>query len=196
MKSIVAKICLLFLLISLCSCAKMNAIKDHYETDVLNEEIALEIAESIIFAGIEYDFLQEDTVPYEYIFDYFLYFGFFDRGNELREELKEYAADPTNYFETTYSIPAKIVDQYLTSKFYTKVDHKAIPSYNEKTDCYVLIPYTGDYYGDIQIRSIKTVEEDLYQIEVTEILSDTEKNDYTLEVSFHSDFKILSYSNK
>ena len=196
MKSIVSKICLLFLLISLCSCTKMSPIKDHYETDVLNEEIALEIAESIIVSGIEYDFNQEEPVPYKYIFNYFLYFGFFDRGNELREELKEYAADPTNYFESTYSIPAEIVDQYLTSKFYTNVDHESIPSYNAEANCYLLTPHTGDYYGELQIRSLQNMEDDLYQIEVTETFSETEKNEYTLTISFHSDFKILSYGNK
>lgn len=77
----------------------------------------------------------------------------------IRPELYPYFSEETS----SITVPAKIIDDYLLSKFNTIIDHSIIEEYDANSDTYTYIPFFGGLY------SSQEIDEVVFQDEIAHI---------------------------
>ncbi len=85
---------------------------------------------------------EDHKIPYDVAFKCFAIYGFWDNNGALRKELKQYATG--NEYEDPYNIPAKIVDDFVASRFDVEIDRSNIENYNKESDSYLILPNAAD----------------------------------------------------
>ncbi len=113
----------------------------------LDNEALKEIAENYFFVyGFDKNIEAEESILYEDAFHFMSYPGLFNMkisGGGKREELSQFTQD-----EYSYTIPAKIVDEFLEKKFNTEIYRGDIEEYDSATDSYTFDAlHSGFYYG-------------------------------------------------
>lgn len=168
--------------------------QNNTELNGYSHEDIEEIIQTFLVSNIQTEFDEDDTVAYSDIFNYYLYYGFFDLDGNIRPELKEYSSDD-DFYNSTFSIPRKMVDNFLLSKFNTEVDSSVIDVYDKQNDMYIIAPLVGDYYFDIEITKTKHKTDDIFEIFISQENSITEEDaiDHRFEIELLSDFKFIAH---
>jgi hypothetical protein len=73
----------------------------------------------------------------------------------VRQELHQYFNKDT----WMVTVPAKIVDEYILSKFNTKIDHSRIKEYDENSDTYTYEPFRGSIIYNVLIKEVIVKDE-------------------------------------
>ncbi len=68
----------------------------------------------------------------------------------MRPEIYQYFDNDTEMI----TVPANIVNEYISSKFNTVVDYSQIEDYSENSDTYSYYPFMGEFYYDILIGEV------------------------------------------
>jgi len=187
----------IFLILGITACINKNEeelifIKeDLVKKSKSNEEkIDLIIFNYIIAFGMSE--LDGSNVDFDKIFNFFYWAGCYDYNEEIREELKKYYSEKNN----TLRAPSRIVDEFLTNKFSTTINHSKIKNYDNGSDMYIIEPFQGDFYYDIVNTNITEIKKDTYEIHTRLVDSFNTKKviakyKFTLEIK-NEDYKYIS----
>ncbi len=116
-----------------------NNVKEPYMHDYLSYILMYKIANDYAFT-CSWEFDEDDVVPYEQIFGYFMSAGC----DTFDERMIEPSIRPYyNEKEFMYSIPHDIVDRFLAQHFNTVPNPNAIEYYNPENGCYEFEVLTG-----------------------------------------------------
>ncbi len=127
--------------------SKSNDAEEVYMTDYLSHVLMYKIANDYAVA-CSWEFGEKDVVPYEEIFGYFLSAGC----HTFDERMINPSIFPYYDEETfSYSIPHEIVDEFLTQRFNTIADPKAITYYNHHNGHYEFEAFTGTIDETIEV---------------------------------------------
>ncbi len=190
--SLIALAMLLCLLLT--CCAPKAVLTDQPKEDTLTKELAFSIVRA--FNGNpkheEITFSADQPLPYAQAFSYFSYGGFYTLDAQLREELTPYKQDGK------YHIPAALVEDFLLSKFNTKVDRSAVSCYDKGSNCYVTTP-AATYEGAIVIDSLTQREDGSFVItalERTDVNNAYLMTEQIFTLKYAGDFRFLSVEQK
>lgn len=196
----------LVLLFSLCSCTASRL-----DTPEIPEDLRIDgqsyILSKILMTKIAYDyemdcallvFEEDETIPYKDVFKYYNYSGCYSFDcKTLSPLVYPYYDQQTGKF----SIPHKIVDDFMTERFNTIPEPESINCYNKGTGCYEMSQHFGGLYCNIVPGAKNELRENVYRF-VVEILPgesydiglDTNYRTYVVELTA-TGYKILSHQH-
>ncbi len=114
----------------------------------------------------------------------------------MRSEIYQYFNKGTEMI----TVPANIVNEYISSKFNTVVDYSQIEEYSEKSDTYSYYPFMGAFYYDILIGEV-IVDDDIvtFTSTLTNNIEENPTSEYqaTFVMQFvNGEYKILSIESE
>ena len=180
MKTIKIMITMLVLLMLVTGCAAVpdvgEAGQDSSDTDtqaetasppidgqyILGELLMLEITTNYALT-CNYEFDEEEIVPFEEVFDYFRFDGCYNSlGTAISRDVIEYYDKET----LTFSVPRKIADEYLTEKFNVEPTPEAVEYYDAESDCYVFERHLGENYYENRVVAKNYLGQNKYEFTV------------------------------
>jgi hypothetical protein len=141
-----------------------SLIKDHLIQ--LDKTVLKEIVQSYFLVfEVDMSFEKEDYLDFEKVFYYISSAGTYPiqpiddkdkihtdsfMGQSVRPELYQYFNDDTSMMK----VPTTIVDEYISSKFNTRIDHSQIKEYDQESDSYIYYPFMGGFNYDILVDEV------------------------------------------
>ena len=137
-------------------------IKDHIIE--LDRTVLKEIVQSYFLVfDVDMSFEKEAFVDFEKVFYYMASAGTYPiqpidheihSDNYMRESMRPEMYQYYNEETSTMQVPANIVEEYISSKFNTKIDHSHIKEYDQESDTYIYYPFMGGFNYDILIDEV------------------------------------------
>ncbi|QUI21579.1 hypothetical protein HZI73_04410 [Vallitalea pronyensis] len=100
----------------------------------------------------------------------------------------------------TLTVPSEIVDEYILSKFNTKIDYSQVKEYDENSHTYTYEPFMGSFHYDISVDEV-IVDDEIVKFKciLTNEIEENESLSYetTFVIKFvHGEYKFLSVDIK
>lgn len=144
--------------------------------------------------SLEFD--EGESVPFDDVFYYYTYAACYTSDEKsIEPELVKYYDPKTMNF----SIPHKIVDDYLENIFNTKADPESIEYYNKDTGTYDFDRHFGECYYDFKVIRKRTIKDSKYEFAVllTNNVGIGETITKTFVVELNADsYKILAHKSE
>ncbi len=90
----------------------------------------------------------------------------------IRPELYPYFNKETGVL----TVPAEVVDGYISDKFNTIIDHAQTEEYDEASNTYTFAPFEGDFYYNLSIESM-TVKDNVVRFNCLAVLDEAVQKD-------------------
>jgi len=132
-----------------------------------DNDLLMSIAKNyVIIFGFNKPFVEGDVIAYEQAYRFIKCGGVYSRiydetyvgndmGASIRPELRKYFDGE----KETFTIPAKIVDDYILRMFNTVLDRSQITEYSESDDTYTFTPFLGEFYYEQAIEGQPVIDE-------------------------------------
>ena len=145
-----------------------------------------------------YEFDKGDIVPFDEAFEYFSYDGCYSFDEtQISSQVIDYY-DP---MKMEFKVPCEIVDEYISDRFNTIIDHSIVDCFDEGSNTYIFPRHSGEFYYDMKVVSKKQLEENVYDfvVELTSSINsdlksveclftiELHKNGYTIHAVHKSD---------
>lgn len=95
----------------------------------------------------------------------------------MRPELHRYF----NKKAEILTVPAEIVDEYITAKFHTTIDHSQIREYDSTNDTYSFYPFIGEFYYDLLVEEISNEDNEVRFVCTATLSTDIEESSSDLQ---------------
>lgn len=165
------------------------------ESYMLSDILMLKITQNF-FLTCPLEFNEGDAVPFKDVFYYYTFAACYTFDEKCIEpELVKYYDTKTMDF----SVPHKIVDNYIESIFNTKADPESVEYYNKDTGTYDFDRHLGEFYYDMDVISKKRIRGSKYEFTVllTNNVGTGETITKTFVVELNADsYKILAHKSE
>ena len=165
------------------------------ESYMLSDILMLKITQNY-FLTCSLEFNEGETIPFKDVFYYYTFAACYTFDEKCIEpELVKYYDTKTMDF----SVPHKIVDDYIEGIFNTKADPESVEYYNKDTGTYDFDRHLGECYYGFKVIRKREIKDSKYEFAVliTHEIDNLEYSTETFVVELNADsYKILSHKSE